>query len=164
MRLVLASSRSIPVGVSMLIIDAAVRVYKLRPSQVIVGGTQGGMETAGAAWAAERVLPIRKLWPDWSMAEGGIPDRNARMLRMGTHVIAVWDGKSTSTADLVAQARAAGVWVCALHVEPSPATAERIEAEKKAERRAKRVAAASSHGDPEAEARAWLRRQTRRAA
>lgn len=135
MRLIIAGSRSIPIGVSMLIIDAAARVHRLRPAEVIVGLAQGP-DTAGLFWARQRGIPWREfpaLWGKYGNRAG--PERNERMALAGTHLLALYDGSSSGTGDMIYRARAHALPLIVLHVEASPATAARIDAERKARRR-----------------------------
>jgi hypothetical protein len=135
MRLIIAGSRSIPVGVSMLIIDAALRVHDWHPSEVI-SGMAPGPDTAGATWARARGITVRPFWAQWAVLGAGAgPERNERMARVGTHLLALWDSQSTGTADMLERARSRGLRVIQLKVVASPATAARMEAERKERRR-----------------------------
>ena len=129
MRLIVATSRSIPAGVAMLIVDAALRVHRLVPTEIVCGkaGGRDAPDTVAELWARERRVTVRPVWADWSQPEGGIPDRNERMTRRATHMVAVWDGKSVSTGGLIDQARRRGLAVIVLHVEASEVTAARAD-------------------------------------
>lgn len=140
MRLIIAGSRWIPEGVSLLIADAMIRVHGLTPT-VILCGKARGPDTAGEIWAAQRgvrVAHYRALWEQLGKAAGA--ERNERMAVDGTHLVAIWDGVSTGTADMISRARKryGTSHVHVALVEPSPTTAARLDAERKAKERARR--------------------------
>lgn len=125
MRLIVAGSRSIPVGVALLCVDAALRVHGWRPRELVCAKADGPA-TAGETWAKARGVPVRAFFPKWAAlgsAAGG--ELNERMVAEATHLLAIWDGVSTNTADLIAQAKARGLGVITLHVEASAVTAAR---------------------------------------
>ena len=135
MRLIVAGSRWIPEGVALLIVDAAIRVHQLLPSELI-SGMAPGPDKAGATWARARGVRVRAFWAQWAeLGDAAGPERNERMARAGSHLIAIWDGYSSGTADMIERARARRLWLRVLEVVPSPATAARLDAERRAQHR-----------------------------
>lgn len=135
----------------MLIIDAALRVHDWHPTEVLTP-MGPGTETAGAFWARQRGISPRAFWPQWGvLGEAAGPECNERLIRHGTHLLALWDGKSSNTADLIERARSKNMRCIVLEVLPSPATAARLDEERKAKRRrAPRSAAPSGPTPPDA--------------
>lgn len=104
MRLIIAGSRTIPVGVSLLIVDAMMRVHGWRPEQIISGGADGPDE-AGKVWAKQHDVLCRVMPAHWHVyGRGAGPERNGRMAEVGTHLLALWDGYSTGTRDMIDRA------------------------------------------------------------
>lgn len=77
--------------------------------EVVSGGAKG-VDRLGEQWAARnglalRVFPVK--WSDFGKAAG--PRRNAEMAEYGTALVAVWDGESPGTADMIRRAQAKGM-------------------------------------------------------
>jgi YspA, cpYpsA-related SLOG family len=86
----------------------------LEPMQVsmIIHGAAPGADTLTGRWAELRRIPVEAFPPDWekrSRAAG--PIRNARMLAEGKPDLEVAFPGGHGTANMVKQARAAGVEV-----------------------------------------------------
>jgi hypothetical protein len=140
MRLIVAGSRWIPEGVALLIVDAMIRVHDLRPT-VILCGKARGPDTAGETWAKQRGVKVGYYPALWGMyGNGAGPERNERMAIDGTDMVALWDGHSTGTADMITRARKryGDLHVHIARLEPSPATAARLDEERRAKARARR--------------------------
>lgn len=149
MKVIVAGSRWVPVGVALLVVDAAMRVLDLHPGQVIIGEPERrrhgqdpvvhGPHTAGKAWAETQGVVVRVVAAHYGMfgAEASA-DRNARMVAAADVLIALWDGRSTTTGDLIARAAAAGLRVPKLEIVPSDATWARMEQERLATARTRR--------------------------
>lgn len=75
----------------------------------IISGTQTGVDTMGEAWALAHNMPLKREKPDWSNGKRGGPERNRRMAMMADALIAVWDGKSAGTGNMISQARSRGL-------------------------------------------------------
>lgn len=77
----------------------------------IVSGMSGGVDLAAVEWAERRDVswqPFYAAWDFWrrqgnSMIAG--PERNGRMAEYGDALVALWDGRSTGTKDMIEQAR-----------------------------------------------------------
>lgn len=83
----------------------------------IISGAARGADSLAARFAREHNVPIEEFPADWKrLGRRAGPIRNGKMLERlmeqgaGT-VIAFWDGRSRGTADMIRQARRAGVQV-----------------------------------------------------
>lgn len=71
--------------------------------------TTGGVDRLGHRWATANKIPIKPYPADWSRygsAAGHI--RNGDMAEYGDQLIAVWDGKSKGTGNMIATMRKLG--------------------------------------------------------
>lgn len=75
-------------------------------------GMAKGADMHGKAWANANKIPVSK-WPANWAAYGNAagPVRNQQMVDRADALIAVWDGKSSGTADVIAKAKARGLKV-----------------------------------------------------
>ena len=93
------------------------RLSNLRPVLVIHGGARGADRLAGGFFG--KVAPVEVVEPDWSTGDGAGIVRNgvmleraqerARDLGVALHALALWDGASTGTANMLARLRRAEV-------------------------------------------------------
>lgn len=105
---IIAGSRH---GVRQLDIDAAMQSCPWQPS-VIISGTAPGADRFGEKWAAQhgvQVLRFPAAWDLFGKAAGSI--RNTQMAEAAEALVAVWDGESAGTRDMIAKAKAAGLKV-----------------------------------------------------
>lgn len=111
MRVIVAGTRTIT--------DAALVVRALERSgfdvaTLIHGGARGVDELAGE-WAATRGIPTEIYRADWfAYGKAAGPMRNRRMAEVGEALVAVWDGVSPGTYDMIRQATDRGLKI---HVE-----------------------------------------------
>jgi hypothetical protein len=78
----------------------------------VVSGTAAGVDRLGEEWAQRRGLPIKRFpapWTEFGKAAG--PIRNRQMAEYADALVAVWDGKSRGTKNMINQARARGLVV-----------------------------------------------------
>jgi hypothetical protein len=78
----------------------------------VVSGGAAGVDRLGERWARGRQLPVRVFKADWEryrLAAG--PRRNAEMAAYADALVAVWDGRSRGTADMIRRARERGLRV-----------------------------------------------------
>lgn len=112
MKVIIAGSRSIK---DMALVEAAIAASGYHITEVVSGGARG-VDSLGEEWA---ILNKIKLGPDFS-----VPDyewkknphtaghkRNGRMAKYAEALIAIWDGVSGGTANMIEQARAHGLLV-----------------------------------------------------
>jgi len=78
----------------------------------VLCGMAKGADTHGKAWANANKIPVSK-WPaNWdAYGNAAGPIRNQQMVDRADALIAVWDGKSSGTADVIAKAKAKGLRV-----------------------------------------------------
>lgn len=80
-------------------------VAGIRPS-VIISGAARGADALGEWWAAQHGLPVERHPADWQKhgrSAGHL--RNRSMAHIASALVALWDGQSRGTADMIAQAR-----------------------------------------------------------
>lgn len=78
----------------------------------VVSGGAAGVDSLGERWARTRNLPVKHFLPDWKAhgkAAGII--RNHQMGDYAQALIAVWDGKSKGTKDMIDYAKKKGLKV-----------------------------------------------------
>lgn len=87
--------------------------YRQGPFVQIVSGAARGVDRLGERWARENNLPVKTFavspleWQAAPRTAGHI--RNGRMAEYATHLVAIWDGRSGGTANMVRTARAKGL-------------------------------------------------------
>lgn len=72
----------------------------------VVSGTAKGVDTLGEVWAKEENIPIERYPADWDQhgkAAGHI--RNSQMANNAEALVAVWDGVSRGTKNMIDTAR-----------------------------------------------------------
>lgn len=94
----------------------------------VVSGTAGGVDKVGELWAQSKGIPVKRFpaaWEDLSHPDAIIrtrPDgtqydvraggrRNRQMAEYAEALIAIWDGESKGTDDMVEQAQELGLKV-----------------------------------------------------
>jgi hypothetical protein len=94
-------------------LDTALNMCGWIPSVVLCGGAKG-IDTMGAEWADSENIPIEYYLADWDKygRKAGMI-RNAEMANHAEALIAVWDGESKGTANMIniAKARKLKVYV-----------------------------------------------------
>ena len=71
----------------------------------LVCGCATGVDSLGERWAKENNIPIHRFsanWDEHGRAAG--PIRNQKMAEYADGLIAVWDGKSIGTKDMISRA------------------------------------------------------------
>lgn len=80
-------------------------------SSVLSGGARGA-DFFGEGWARKSRLPVWRRPANWKKhGRAAGPVRNAEMVAKADALIAVWDGKSRGTADVISKAERAGLRV-----------------------------------------------------
>lgn len=73
---------------------------------VVVSGKARGVDTLGEQWAEEHGKSVKPFPADWSKYHRAAgPIRNRQMAEYADALIAVWDGKSRGTANMIKEAR-----------------------------------------------------------
>lgn len=94
--------------------EAAVRDGIVRHSLEIVSGTADGPDSLGVQWAAEYGVPVETFRPDWentTPTKAAGPIRNTEMAEYADILVAVWDGSSSGTKDMIETALDLGLEV-----------------------------------------------------
>lgn len=104
MKVIIAGSRSID---SYDVVKKAVEASGIDVTEVVSGGSYG-VDKLGERWARENDVPVKQFIPNW-MAYGASagPIRNGQMAAYADALIAVWDGASRGTANMMKQAEKA---------------------------------------------------------
>lgn len=109
MKCIVAGSRGITSYDEVLI---AIERSGFNITEVVSGNASLGVDRNGERWAAENDVPVtlfRANWAKQGRAAGKI--RNSKMSKYGEALIAVWDGISPGTKDMIAKARYRGLRV-----------------------------------------------------
>lgn len=107
MKVIIAGSRSI---VDMGVVEEAIKLAEYHITEVVSGGA-GGVDSLGEEWALKNRIPC-KAFPvesfQWKNNKGAGIQRNGRMADYADALIAVWDGKSSGTRNMIDQMRKQG--------------------------------------------------------
>lgn len=69
-----------------------------------------GADYLAARWAQARCIPVTYFRADWNrLGRAAGPIRNGQMARYGQALVAIWDGKSAGTRNMIEQAREHGL-------------------------------------------------------
>lgn len=107
METIIAGSRGIT---DIQVVQRAVVLSNFEISEVVSGGARG-VDALGEQWAAKHGVPVRRFPADWSQGPSAGPRRNQEMADYAKALIAVWDGKSRGTRDMIRRAESAGLQV-----------------------------------------------------
>ena len=79
---------------------------------LVVSGTARGADYWGERWAEANNIPIVRYYPDWNKhGKAAGPIRNKLMADNADALIAVWDGKSSGTKNMIETAKKKGLIV-----------------------------------------------------
>lgn len=111
MKTVIAGSRNIK---HQAIVDRAVELSGFQVTEV-VSGTAQGVDTSGENWAKARGIPVAEFPAQWigprGLDRGAGHARNQRMADYADALVAVWDGHSRGTQDMIRRAKKRGLVV-----------------------------------------------------
>lgn len=108
MKTIIAGSRTID---NFEIVTKAIEDSKFEITEVICGAARG-IDACGAAWALKNNIPIKYFKADWNKYHKGAGMiRNREMGNYADALIAIWDGKSHGTKQMIEYARAKGLKV-----------------------------------------------------
>lgn len=72
----------------------------------IVSGAASGVDSLGERWAKENGIPIKRFHADWDEhGKAAGPIRNRKMASYAHALVAIWDGKSRGTSNMIEEAR-----------------------------------------------------------
>ena len=78
-------------------------------TEVVCGGAKGA-DALGKQWAQDNHIPVKMFPADWKKYKNGAgPIRNTEMAEYAEALIALWDGDSSGTADMIMEAVAKGM-------------------------------------------------------
>lgn len=102
MKTIIAGSRR---GVSRGDVEVAMRHCRWHVTEVVSGGARG-VDKHGEEWAREHKIPVYRMPADWNKhGRSAGPIRNRQMALYADALIAIWDGNSQGTEDMIEQAR-----------------------------------------------------------
>lgn len=106
MKLIIAGTRSLPPKAAQLIPENI--KFPERITEVVSGCARGA-DRYGEQWAESHGVPIKPFpaeWNRWGRLAGRI--RNRQMAQYGDCLLAIWDGKSRGTANMIHEMRELG--------------------------------------------------------
>lgn len=105
MRVIIAGSRSITYpAVGPLVARAVLASGWADKITEVLTGRARGVDMAGEDWARRRGLVVVPYYPDWKRyGKAAGPIRNGEMAKDADALIAVWDGESSGTKDMITQ-------------------------------------------------------------
>jgi hypothetical protein len=113
---IIAGSRSID---DYALVSQAIKEAGFPITEVVSGGARG-VDALGEQYGRENNIPIKVFPADWETygkAAGSI--RNKVMSEYGEALIAIWDGISSGTADMIRQAEQKNLQVCVIRLSRS---------------------------------------------
>lgn len=94
----------------------AIRASGFVITEVISGGAPGA-DHYGELWAALYAVPLRVFPADWKAhGKAAGPIRNRQMAQEADALIAIWDGRSKGTANMIRTALSLGLRVYIHHI------------------------------------------------
>lgn len=102
MKTIIAGSRTIN---DFAIVQQAIKSSTFNITEV-VSGTARGVDRLGEAWASMNDIPIARFPAKWTVygRSAGFK-RNAEMAKYADALIAIWDGRSNGTKNMINNAR-----------------------------------------------------------
>lgn len=108
MKTIIAGSRSIK---SYATVWAAVQESGFAITEV-VSGCASGVDVLGEKWAGNNNIPVKRFQAAWRKhGRAAGPIRNRQMAAYADALIAVWDGKSAGTKNMIDEAKSKGLRV-----------------------------------------------------
>jgi len=102
MKIIIAGSRKFDDHAHHLI-RYAVHLSGFDVTEVVSGGAEG-IDEYGEIWAESKTIPVCVFKADWQKhGKKAGPIRNGQMAEYGDALIAIWDGVSPGTKDMIAQ-------------------------------------------------------------
>ena len=88
----------------------------------VISGDARGVDKLGIEWAHENLVPVETFKPQWVGPDGEYRPyagntRNRDMARVSEALIAVWDGRTKGTKDMIKQAQHFGLKVIVKLIE-----------------------------------------------
>ena len=109
MRVIIAGSRDTKRALER--IDIAVRESGFEITEV-VSGMSGNVDLLALHWGEIHKIPVKKFFANWAKyGRSAGPIRNRRMAENADALIAIWDGKSRGTRNMINEAKRKGLKV-----------------------------------------------------
>jgi len=89
-------------------VDAAVKASGFEVTEVVTGGA-GGPDRAGEQWAAQQSIAVTTIKPNWKLGKGAGLIANRQLAEAGEALVALFDGESKGTADMIEHMKSAGM-------------------------------------------------------
>lgn len=91
------------------IVCAAIGASPFKVTEIVSGGAQG-VDRIGEFLATQWKVPFKQFPANWALyGNAAGPRRNQQMAEYAEALIAVWDGQSRGTADMIARATTRGL-------------------------------------------------------
>jgi hypothetical protein len=104
------------------VVCAAMEACGWTPTQV-VSGCAAGVDSLGERWAKEHGISVQQFPADWKThGRAAGPIRNRQMAEYGDALVALWDGQSKGTGNMIKQARERGLRVYVHSITPPSAS------------------------------------------
>ena len=102
MKVIVAGGRDIT---NFNLVEEAIAISGFEVSE-IVSGKAKGVDTLGEVWALKHNIPVEAFPADWNAhGRSAGPIRNRQMAEYADALVAIWDGESKGTANMIQQAR-----------------------------------------------------------
>jgi hypothetical protein len=76
----------------------------------VISGMASGVDELAVRYAKENNLPLQEFWAEWnSYGKSAGPIRNRQMASSADALIAIWDGKSRGTKNMIDEATKKGL-------------------------------------------------------
>lgn len=112
MKLIIAGPRDLPC--SLFMIQTSISNAGIDRAEIseVVCGMATGVDTMGKEWAKSHGIPVKPFYPDWKQhGKAAGPIRNRQMAEYADALVAIWDGKSKGTKDMIRIAALKGLRV-----------------------------------------------------
>lgn len=117
-RVIIAGSRGCPQYSEELFEKISELTGHMPPSDMeIVSGTAFGADRLGENYANKYGIQIKRFPPDWNKyGKAAGPIRNKEMSQYGTHLIALHNGKSPGTSNMIELAKQHGLQIAIIEI------------------------------------------------
>lgn len=99
-KVIIAGSRTIP-EYNNILFNKVSKILQNIIYDEIVSGACKGADKFGEWFACQCSIPIKRFPADWSLGKKAGYLRNKQMAEYSTHLIAIWDGKSKGTKNMI---------------------------------------------------------------
>lgn len=102
MKVIIAGSRTLR---SISLIEKAVKASGFQITEVVSGAAKG-IDELGEKWAQDNGIPFKRFRADWTFhGKAAGPIRNKKMAEYAEGLIAIWDGRSPGTRNMIEEAK-----------------------------------------------------------